>query len=451
MSEQALNVEAAVDGQKIGRFNFVLLFWSFLAMFADGFEISALGLAAPHIVREWGVQAGAMGPMMSASLFGILIGAPLFGFIGDRFGRRAAIIWSCAIFGAFTLGVVAAENVDQITWLRFVTGIGMGGLLPNTIALNSEMAPKRARARMVILMFMGITVGGVIPGLAAAWIVPEHGWKALFWIGGALPLLTAAGLVLFLPESVKYLALRQGRRKELVRTLRRMRPDLAITEATEIAAPHIRVEEKGLTGPIFSGRLAAITLLLWCAFSTTLMANYFLNSWMPLLFEAKGLDTEAAALVTSMYHVGAVLGGLTMSFLLDRWGFLAVTGMLAAAAPAMLLVGLPDASPILLGLLVALAGFCVLGGQFGDNAAAGLIYPTAYRAKGVGLAFGAGRIGSIFGPMVGAALIGAHAPLSTLLGVVAATLAAGALSTLLLAWLSAKRFGSLRLDETEKS
>jgi AAHS family 4-hydroxybenzoate transporter-like MFS transporter len=446
-----LNVDALVDGQTFSAFNLNLLVWSFLAMFADGFEISALGLAAPHIVRDWGVAASAMGPMMSASLFGILIGAPLFGFIGDRFGRRAAILLGCMLFGVATLAVVWTQNISEIAWLRFLAGIGMGGLMPNSIALNSEMAPRRLRARLIILMFMGITLGGAVPGFVAAWIVPEHGWKALFWLGGVAPIAVAVGLFFFLPESVKYQALRPERKGELLRTLRQMRPDLKIHDDSEIEAPPARAAETGLIAPIFASGLAPITLLLWLSFATTLMANFFLNSWMPVLFEAKGVSPESAALITSMYHIGAVLGGLTMSLLLDRWSFLAVTGMLLAAAPAMLLIGLPGASPIALGLLVAVAGFCVLGAQFGNNAAAGLIYPTAYRSKGVGLAFGAGRIGSVLGPLVGATLIGMHAPLITLLAIVAATLLLGALAAAILVRLAYRRFGGLSLREDSVS
>jgi AAHS family 4-hydroxybenzoate transporter-like MFS transporter len=228
-----------------------------------------------------------------------------------------------------------------------------------------------------------------------------------------------------------------------------MRPDLDLPDDAEPVPPAPEVHGKGPLGPIFSGSLAPITLLLWLCFATTLMANFFLNSWMPILFEAKGVSTETAALVTSTYHIGAVLGGLAMSVLLDRWGFGAVAVMLALSAPAMLLIGLEGISPGVLAVLVTITGFCVLGAQFGNNAAAGLIYPTAYRSKGVGLAFGAGRIGSVLGPIVGAALIGRGMPLIMLLAVIAATLLLGAIAAVVLARLAYRRFGSLSLDESQ--
>ncbi len=216
-----LDVDQLVDGQRFSRFNLRLLIFSFFATFADGFEVSSLGLAAPHIAAEWHVLPKSMGPMMSASLFGMLIGAPLFGLLGDRYGRRVAITIGCLLFGATTLAVVAAQDVSQIAILRLLTGIGMGGVMPNAIALTSESSPKRLRARLIILMFMGITLGATVPGLVAAWIVPTHGWKLIFLVGGVIGVLAGATAPVMLPESVKYLVARGDRQRELLRTLRR--------------------------------------------------------------------------------------------------------------------------------------------------------------------------------------------------------------------------------------
>jgi AAHS family 4-hydroxybenzoate transporter-like MFS transporter len=446
------DIDRLVDEQKFDRFNLGLLVWSFLAMFTDGFEIASLGLAVPHIVREWHVAPAAIGPVASASLFGILIGAPLFGWLGDRYGRRFAIISGCAIFGATTLAVVATTGLGQIMVLRFLTGIGMGGLMPNTVALNSELSPRRLRAKLIILMFMGITLGSAAPGIVAAFVVPEHGWKSLFLLGGIVPLAVALGLFFFLPESVKYLATRPDRRRELLATLRRMRRDVAIPDDAAFTVPAAPAGTQGAAGagirPIFTGGLLPITLLLWLCFATALMANYFLNSWMPLLFEAKGASHEEAALVATMYHLGATVGGLGMSFVLDRFGFLIIAGMLALAAPAILAIGIPGMPNAVLAGFTALAGFCVLGAQFGANAAAGLIYPTAYRAKGAGLAFAVGRFGSVLGPLVGGMLIAMKLSLPAMLLAVAAPMLLGAGAALILARLTVRRFGSLRLDDS---
>ena len=161
---QPLRVEQLVDEQSIGRFNVQLLIWSFLAMFADGYDLSAMPFAAPSLVREWHLQAAVFGPVFSASLSGILFGAPLMGWVGDRFGRRIAISAGCVLYGLSTLAMVFAHSSGADVRLRVITGIGLGGLMPNTIALSSELSPKRWRATLVVLMFTGITLGSGTPG-----------------------------------------------------------------------------------------------------------------------------------------------------------------------------------------------------------------------------------------------------------------------------------------------
>lgn len=444
------DIDTLVDGQRFTRFNLNLLIWSFLATYTDGFGISSLGLAAGHISSEWHVPPSAMGTMMSASLFGMLIGAPLFGLLGDRFGRRPVIALGCLLFGSATLAVVATHDIGQITWLRFITGIGMGGVMPNVIALSSESSPRHLRARLTILMFMGITLGATLPGLIAAGIVPQHGWKSIFLLGGPIAIVVGLIFPFVVPESVKFLATRPDRQRALIRTLRRMRPDLQLSDETRITSNRAGGNES--TGalvitPLFTNGRAPMTLLLWVCFAVTLMANFFLSSWLPSLFKGIGIDDRTAALTATMYQFGGAFGGIGMSLLLDRFGFLAIGGALLLAVPAMLAIAIPGMSPVLLALSVGCAGFCVLSAQFGSNAAAGIIYPTAYRSKGLGFAFAVGRLGSVAGPILGARLIGARLPLGEMLGVISAPVLLGAAAAFILARISRRRFGGLRLEE----
>lgn len=432
MAGAILNVDDLVDGQTFKAFNVNLLVWSWLAMFADGFETASLGVVAPNIIREWYSSPAALGPVMSASLVGVLVGAPLFGWIGDRFGRRIAIIVGCLLFALTTLAVVGATGIGQLAFLRFLAGIGMGGIMPNTISLNTELAPKRLRAMLVILMFTGITLGGTLPGVVAVTLIPIYGWKVLFLVGGILPLLITVGLWFALPESVKFLVMRPERTAELVRTLRRMRQDIRIPDDAAFVRPVVSRTEQNSIRPLFRDGLASTTLLLWFCVSVTLMANYFMNSWILVILEEKGVSHSAGALTTSLYHVGASLGGIGMSLLLDRWGFRIIALVLALAAPVLLLVALPGLPPVGLALLVACAGFCVLGAQAGFNASSGIIYPTAFRSKGVGMAFAAGRVGSIAGPIVGGMLIKMHLPLLWLLSAIAGPVLLGAGATMML-------------------
>ncbi|TAJ92280.1 MAG: MFS transporter [Gammaproteobacteria bacterium] len=444
---QRIQVEQLVDEQRIDRFNINLLLWSFLAMFCDGYDISALSYAAPELVRLWDLEAQAMKWPLSASPFGILFGAPLLGFFGDRYGRKRAIIAGCVIYGLCTLAIVWAENLQQILVLRFLTGIGIGGLMPNTISLNSELSPKRWRATLTVLMFTGITLGSASPGAIATTLAPEFGWQAYFVIGGIVPLMIAAALVLFLPESVKYLVQRPERRGELLRTARWLRRDLAIADDTEFTltpTPHF-----GGTGlrDAFSGGLALITPLLWVCFCSALMVNFFLGSWMPILFESIGLVGEKAALITSIYHIGGAAGGVLISLLLDRFGFLVVFFLLLLGIPAVAVLGAADYSWLALSAIATTAGIAVLGAQFGNNAAAGLLYPTAFRSKAVGFAFAVGRLGAVTGPLIGGVLIGMKLPINQLFMIGAIPLIIGAIAAAILARVCYQRFRGFQLDD----
>jgi MFS transporter, AAHS family, 4-hydroxybenzoate transporter len=442
-----LDLEKLVDGQKFGRFNVNLLVWSFLAMVADGFDLAGLASAAPELARTWHVAPKAFAPALSASLVGILFGAPLLGHAGDRFGRKRLIIAGCIIFSLGTLATVLATNLNQVVALRVLTGIGIGGLMPNAIALNSELAPKRLRALLVVLMFTGISAGASIPGLIQAWLIPNHGWQVVFLIGGLAPLIVAIGLWFKLPESVKFLAMKPHRRAELLTTIRRLCRNLAIADdARFVFAPGPQANGLGIK-PIFSGRFAWITPLLWVCFASALMTNFFLNSWLPLIFETSGMTARQSGVATSLYHYGGVIGGLLVGLVLGRFGFTVIAALFLFATLAIPAIGLHGLSFTAMASAVALSGFCTLGAQFGNNAASGLLYPTAFRSSGVGWALGIGRFGSIGGPLVGGLLIGLKVAPQQFFLLAAVPMVAGLIASAGVATLCYQRLASVRLSE----
>ncbi len=445
--QQLLQIDELVDQQSFGSFNVNLLLWSFLAMLADGFDIAALASAAPQLGRSWHVASQAFAPALSASLFGILLGAPVLGYMGDRFGRKRAIVAGCAIYGLGTLASVWAADLQQLTALRFLAGIGIGGLMPNTIALTSELAPKRLRAALIVLMFTGITAGGSIPGFVQAWLIPQYGWRIMFWIGGIAPLVIAVCLWFALPESVKFLASRPAYRAALLSTVRRLRRDLTIADEAQFAfAPAAHATGSGLR-QLFSNGLAWVTPILWLCFASALMANYFLNSWLPLIFENAGLSARQSGTAISFYHYGGTIGGLLVSAVLGRFGFTAIATLFLLAVPAIAAIGLPGISWTTLVLTVTLAGFCTLGAQFGNNAASGLLYPTAFRSRGSGWALGVGRFGSVAGPLVGGLLIAMRLPLTELFLFACIPMLTGLIAAVILVRLCHHRLGGRQIDD----
>jgi AAHS family 4-hydroxybenzoate transporter-like MFS transporter len=338
--------------------------------------------------------------------------------------------------------------MEQMMFLRFIAGIGLGGVMPNTISLNSELTPKKYRSALIVLMFMGITSGSTAMGLIAANYQAQYGWQILFHTGGILPVVVAIGLYFFLPESLKLLATKKNRQTELVRAARRMRRDLVVADDVEFINPPVVAESQGNITELFKGGLKLITPLLWCCFGVALLGNFFLNTTLPLIYDKYGIAAEDAAYVATLYHAGGTLGGVVVVLLLDRLGFLTVFGLFALGIPSIILLGAQDASVAFLGGMATLAGVAVLGAQFANNAAAGLLYPTSIRGKGVGTALSIGRFGAIAGPYIGAALLGLDITMQQLFLIAFTPFLIGLIAAAILSLLCYRRFKSFQLDDT---
>jgi AAHS family 4-hydroxybenzoate transporter-like MFS transporter len=404
-ASQTIDIGALIDEQKIGPFHIQLLVWSFLIMVLDGYDLLVAALSGRALMSEFGLAPTELGPILSASLFGFFFGALIFGWIGDQFGRRVAIIAACVEFGIFTLAATQAGSGVQLFWLRALAGIGIGGVIPNTIALNAEYAPKRIRATLVILMFTGNTFGGGLLGQLAPWLIPTYGWRSLFLIGGIIPIALAVVLYFVLPESLKFLSLDESRRAEVASYARKLRSDLAIGPNDRFILPQSGTKQPFPVMQLFRGRLAVATPLLWLLFAINLMTFYFINNWMPILITSSGAP-ELGATATALFQYGGTAAGVIISFFVNRWGLKPVAFLFVVAIPVVASLGYLATSDTSLLIAAALAGFCLLGIQFGLNAGSGMIYPTAFRANGVGWAFGIGRIGAIAGPYIGGFLAG---------------------------------------------
>lgn len=440
---RTLDVAKLIDERPLTLFNVAIVAFSFCIILWDGYDISAIAFSVPHIVRDWNITDRAvLGPVFSASLFGILLGSPLFGYVGDRFGRKVAIAASCFMFGVFTWAAAAAHSLNQLFWLRALAGFGLGGLLPNLIALNGEYAPRRLRATLIIVMFCGITLGGAIPAGVSVWLVPTYGWQVIFEIGGILPILMAVGVVLWMPESVKFLVLKPHRRSEALRTLRLLAPQRQIDVDTQLVVPGETVYAGFSPKHLFADGLAPITVLLWLCFAINLMGYYFLLSWMPTLLTGEKLLTQTdAATAGALMQVGGTLGGLLLMRPMETKAFLPVVILFFGAIPSIALVGAAaEHSSTMAIIVMALCGFCILGLQFGLNAASAMIYPTSVRSNGSGWAFGIGRFGSILGPILGGLLIQMKFSVVALFLIAAVPYVVGAFACLAMALLYFRQF-----------
>lgn len=443
-----IDITTLVDERQVSAFNVKIVLLSFLVMLSDGYDLQAISLAGPGLVQSWHLDRAALGPVFSASLVGMFFGGPLFAYVGDRFGRRPAIIWASLLYGAVTLAAAFATSVDELIALRFITGLGLGGLPANCIALNAEFAPKRVRATMIVLMYLGVTFGSMLPAAVTAILGHGYRWEILFYIGGIAPLVIAAIQVLFLPESIKFLVLQRKSRDKIVALVRALRPDLAVDAGTQFVIPEEAPKQPGLlVKQLFTGGLAGITLAIWLLYIVNLMVNFFLHSWMPILFHDLGMSVSEMGTVTAMYDVGGVVGALVASRLLDRIGIIVLAAFFLICCPFVYVIGTPGLSSVMVGAAVFMTGFCIVGIQLGLSATVGLIYPTAIRANGAGWASSIGRFGAILGPMVGAQLVGMHFTVEQIFISPILPLAIGCATAFVLARMCGARFQGHRLGD----
>ena len=343
-------------------------------LFMDGFDAQAMGYVAPALAPELHIARQALGPVFSSGLVGIMIGALLFGPLADRVGRRPVLILCTVLFGVCSLLTVKADSLTSLLVYRLITGLGLGGALPNAIALTAEYAPKRLRATAVTAMFCGFSIGAAVGGFVAAGLISRYGWQSVFIAGGVTPLFVAVLLMTLLAESSSFR----------------------------------RSSDRGgvLVPMLFADGRARMTVLFWIIFFMSLLDLYFLNNWLPTVIHDTGIAVERAIILTALFQVGGTVGALLLGRLIDRYlsaRVLAWTYLGAGVCVA--LIGLAGKSTALLGCAISAAGFLVVGGQSGANALAAEYYPTALRSTGVGWALGIGRVGSIVGPLLGGMLI----------------------------------------------
>ena len=410
-----INISRLVDTARLRPFHLWLTGWCLLAMMADGFDLLNASIAGPALIKEWGISRASLGPVFSASLVGFFVGAPFFGYLGDRFGRRLAIITSLILVGVTTLACAWATNLQELLWLRFLSGLGLGGVLPNVIALNAEFAPKRLRATVLVVIAMGISLGGTVPGIVGVTLMPTYGWPVIFVVGGIVPIVVGLCMIFAIPDSIKFMVL-QGRHDEAVaRLARKLDPRLTIEPGTRFVLDHAEGSAKTRGSPLalFRHGWAAVTALVWLIFVLNLMANNLMNAWLPMIVQSSGHSAAQGAYAGSLYQLGGTIGGLCMGILIDRFGQKVLVAAFALGVPVLVFTGTPGISESLLLAMAFFSGCVIIGMQTALNASAGLIYPTDLRANGVGYALGVGRVGSIAGPLLGSMLTRLEMPPET--------------------------------------
>ncbi len=404
MPEEAptAKISDIIDGGRIGAFHWGIYLLCGSCLIMDGFDVQTMGYVAPALIREWHIPRASLGPVFSAALAGVLAGSLLFSMMADRFGRRPVIILATVYFSVCTLLAARAASVNELLLIRLIGGVGLGGVMPNAMALAGEYSPKRIRVTVMMLISCGFTVGAAMGGFIAAWLIPAFGWRSVFYFGGAVPLLIALAMFFALPESLQFLAVRKKHLPKLTEWVSRIDPEARFAGQSEVAIATAGVPAVNL----FRDGRTPVTLLLWTVNFMNLLNLYFLSSWVPTVVGQQGYSARIAVLVGTGVQVGGMLGTFSYAWLIERVGFARVLAPgFAFGALSIALVGMPFLPLTALFCVTFLAGWCVVGGQPGVNAMAAVYYPTYLRSTGIGWALGIGRLGGIVGPMLGGALM----------------------------------------------
>ena len=433
-ASQSVDVQSFLNEHRFSRYQWVIFGLCFLIVLADGFDTAAIGFIAPSLVKEWGVTRPALGPVLSAALFGLAAGALSSGPLADWLGRKKLLVSAVLMFGLACLASSFSASLGQLTTLRFLTGLGLGAAMPNAVTLMSEYCPDRLRATLTNAMFCGFPLGAAFGGFLAAWMIPQFGWRSVLMLGGIAPLVLAVAMLLRLPESVRFMVAR-------AQPVEKVRAALSRISASAAAATSFRLSEdrpstSGKTGIalVLSRQYVLGSVMLWLAYFMGLVIFYALINWMPILFKDAGVEPRSATLIAALFPLGGC-GAILFGWLMDRFnGNKIIAAGYAVTAALIWLIGQAAGSVGSLVVVVFLGGAFMNTAQSSLPALAAAFYPTEGRATGVSWMLGFGRFGGIAGSFLVAELSRRQFTFAEIFSVVAVPGIVAALALLVKQW-----------------
>ena len=408
MTTENVNINAVVDKAKFTSFHFNVVAWCLLIILFDGYDLAINGVVLPLLMKDWGLTAMQAGMLASTALAGMMFGAMFFGSLADKIGRKKVIMICIVLFSGLTFAGGFASNPTEFAILRFLAGLGIGGVMPNLVALTSEYAPQKMRSTLVTTMFSGYAVGGVMAALLGSWFTPDFGWQIMFFIAG-IPLFLLPVIWKFLPESLAFIV-KDNKQDQARRIVKRLAPNEQISDSVIFTLPQENVPEAANVVSLFRRGRTVNTLLFWLAFFTCLLTMYALSSWLPKLMMAAGYSMNNSLMFMMVMNIGAVVGIVGGGILADRFHLkpvLMVLGIMGAIV--MSLMGF-QSNQVLLYILVFLAGAASIGSQMLLYSYVAQYYPLAVRSTGIGWSSAIGRMGAIVGPILIGGLLGMSLP-----------------------------------------
>jgi AAHS family 4-hydroxybenzoate transporter-like MFS transporter len=395
-----------INNRRIGARQYEVLALCLLVAILDGFDTQVIGFLVKPMADSLAIAPSAFGPVFAAALVGLMIGALVLAPLADCIGRKKVLLASVITFGVFALLTAFVDQYDELLLVRFLTGLGLGGAIPNLVALAAEYMPRRASRSAVTLVFCGMPLGAMLAGLTAQHVLAHWDWRVIFIIGGLLPIAVALIIALRLPESMEYLARSSRNRSVLDRLIKQLFPSVS-TLPVETFATVQSTAERIPVSRLFIDGMWRRTLLLWLPYAMNLLILYSIMSWIPTVLASANAPMSTGILAIILFSLGGVIGSVCQGYAMNRYGTTHVLlgEFVCYLALVLVLSTLPVTLDFFLGVMFVL-GITVQGAQAGLNAVAAEIYPQSIRSTGVGWALGIGRIGSILGPIFGGLMLG---------------------------------------------
>jgi AAHS family 4-hydroxybenzoate transporter-like MFS transporter len=401
MAETDIDIRQVLDERPVGGFQWRVIGLCLFVALLDGFDTQIIAFTGPAIAKGFGMSPADMTWIFIAGTLGMAIGAMGLGMIGDRIGRRRAILAAIALFSIFSFAIAFARSPMQIVVLRFLTGLGMGGATPVLLALAAEYSPARLRGAVLTVVLLGLPAGALLGGVLAAGWMAVIGWQGMYLVGGAIPMVIFLVCLLLLPESPQFLAAR-GRPDDIGRARRLLGQIIGRAVPEEATFTRPEAVEQGSVRGLFAPAYRTSTVAIWAVYLFNWIAWFMFLLWLPTVLTRAGLEQSTAALGTVVVNAAFIVCAIPLSLYLPRLDIRRTLAVMFAIGIAICL-GLAAAGSnwTLVFVLIAAGGFGIGGQQIALNYLIASTYPTELRATGTGWAIGIGRTGAIAGSALG--------------------------------------------------
>lgn len=441
--QKSMDVQSFIDTMPLSRLQKIIIGLCFIIVAIDGFDTAAVGFIAPALKVQWALHATDLAPLFASGLFGLMAGALIFGPLSDSLGRKPILMGSVIMFSIASIFAAFSPNLEHLIIWRFLTGLGLGGALPNAITLTSEYAPSSRRSYLVTLMFCGFTVGSALGGILSAQLLPLWGWHGILLIGGIVPLCCVPFLYFLLPESIRFLVLKKKSTAKIAKIISKMAPQLS---SIPQLIPSVNEVEKSSLKDLFRQGFALGTFLIWLTFFMSLLIIYMISSWMPTLLTNYGFNLSNASWLSSIFQIGGTVGAISLGWFMDKVEATKILSLAYVFGGIFLIClgfGIEHTHTLLLMFAMFGVGAGISGSQVGANAFAANFYPTHCRATGVSWANAIGRCGSVIGSVLGGWLMALNLSSFEILSLLAIPAFTSALCLLLIKQLQRDRMAAL--------